>query len=946
MIDTIISLIVENMAKFDPKIDTSEASIFYNTVITPLLSRAESPTLQSDPIAYLKYLLHDYDATLDVSAGSAIDQVLIRPIAYIISNIKEELNWSLAAQNMGKSAELDGDELDNLADNFFVDRDFGTYSSVRVRVYYKSPKNLTLSPTVKFISIYSDEFIPTELSQTIDVSNYKRDGNLYYFELDLYANAVGSKSVEPHTIRTAEGLTGYVKIDNVGTDFDTTGNAEVKKDEFIKSVLPYAVGQNTTVSEQYLRRLLSTYIDQYVDIAINGPLSPTFERDIVIAKSIVPDYTTIGERASLLNVYGETPIHLGNRADILLKPKELVAGEDIVINKISPQIYAYTSGSTITVSGTLITVYIPNSGVNLSNIVVGVAAQFYWDDSGTFHYVNGIVISVTSETATVVVKTTSVATDVDNANNVDVIFYRTITRTVFKSSATSSVIKIPIEDVNFPLLTDYLLVGIINNVATLGIISSYDIVSGNLEISTDTDFSTADSQMLLVLAPHIDLTNKTTEDPATCIINPYKTHSLDYQEKEITDSGCTSLLPIQDTHINATIADYNVYKNLPLKYFNSTLSNPKNSTLTIANCTKNYWTGGTGESYLGGELYVSDKTLTQTIMATTDFKIGSSNFTQFIPYKTKIIDAGGSSYLRIWVERGAYNYIKIPTINKVLVNYTYNNTTDWGHIVLKDVEVAVYWDKEGASELYSSTANCVLDTTLFVADNKFAYVDILIDSAASTANINETTFNKAIIIQTLTLTNTDNIYIQGYLQINTVLGGSLYPTIHVANSPKAETVYITTQSLQTFTVDGGTLSPTSITIEGNSMNIKYKTSALPQLIQTTIMDPLYRVVISDLLARVGVISELYTTVDISGGDTNATKTAIETVINNLQLVVDIDVSDLIQQMPVTKVKLPWTLYFLEYTLSGTKQLVECVSTYKPDIHTAVYSGEVIVNEIS
>jgi len=99
----------------------------------------------------LKLKLRQLDPSLDLRDGSAINDLVVFPIASMLEPY-EAVHEANIQKAMINSSGLSEDDLDIIASNFFIERESGTKATGNVRIYFSSKKNITIPVGSRFKS--------------------------------------------------------------------------------------------------------------------------------------------------------------------------------------------------------------------------------------------------------------------------------------------------------------------------------------------------------------------------------------------------------------------------------------------------------------------------------------------------------------------------------------------------------------------------------------------------------------------------------------------------------------------------------------------------------------------------------------------------------------------------------------------------------------------------
>ena len=169
-----------------------------------------------DIVNYIKNKILDSDPDADVRPGSALNDLLISPLASILDpfvKTQENLIDFLTLIDPETMSEM---EMDHLASNFFIERLSGSKVTGNVRIYYDRPVNLDIPQNTKFTT---------------------SSGKAYYAKAGYSINRADMASkIEGSQYHSGDIL---VEAENSGTEYEISGN-EISQVDGI-SVVPNRV---------------------------------------------------------------------------------------------------------------------------------------------------------------------------------------------------------------------------------------------------------------------------------------------------------------------------------------------------------------------------------------------------------------------------------------------------------------------------------------------------------------------------------------------------------------------------------------------------------------------------------------------------------------------------------------------------------------------------------
>ncbi len=921
-IEDIIELIQDKMADFDSNIDTSEGSVFYQTVLNPLLDRANQPTIYSDPAAYIRSVIHDYNDELDVSPGSSIDQLVIQPVSYMIETLREHLNWAIAAHDPSKAKDLTGEELDELGKTYFIERTLGTYSRIaRARVYFYSPRPVVLTTDVELINSDGDIFVPETIGQSFSSADFTLAGSLYYIEFAVIATEVGPKSINEHTLKSVRGIPGAIKADNVTTQSSDTeigdilGTDEVTKDDFVSTVLPQAISQRSTVTERYIRALMLSLASDYVDIAIASSGDAIMERDLVFAKDIYnPTSIPFSVESTYLGNLSNKQFHIGNMADVYLKPKALNAVTETVSN-VGPQKYGVLmsaiDNNTSDTSSTIRSIKTPSGFQGRFAISVGHAAIFKGTDSnGNPITLCGYVVKTEYAAIYIWVENWAAVSPDPSKGYSNFVFYRnqplyTKPESASGTDATFS----PSLFSNYPLFANPILIFYdssnsvgVANVTGVGVDSSSTLIDYSYSIEGESSFDSTAIESVFILPSLWDTSDCSMK---AFFINPYRIKSIG----DMTDdNGDHSFSPAQETIISNFLSNSTI-TNPPIYVPDCTTTNNDGSCYCT---TLSIWPDVSNACYLTRKENESDNFSSKGIIK--GLSINGIPLQQMTPLGFKWNDDG--KYLILYGKAGAM----VSGSSYMPVAFDIKVTGTESTLILE-------YSTDSGNKLEVETITTSASPTR--EDTNFFY-ELPVDFTPT----NATKDNLVNAYFPIDFT-TPNIVIPGFQLFPAYNRNTYFYNKNYSNSYEGETIILLSSKIYDVAEDGTTSGVDTI---GSTLTVKIDTSPLLYLAQNMFDDESYRVITADILARIAEIGDIYTNVTASGNSDDL-KNSLISYINGLTLNDSIDISDLIQITKSSRVKLPWYIYVLIHKFSGMKRVYVVGDSISNEVYTAYYTNK-------
>jgi hypothetical protein len=185
--------IQERLRAYDSKIRLEAGSPASVQVVEPVVRRFQPDPLETDLELFIKTRLSQEYPTLHTGEGSAIEDVLVKPLTILLEPVLREIRAIKRNQSMMDPMVLNKDEADALVSNVFVRRNLGNYAKVRVRIYFENPVSANIGGTNIAFTASGKRFLPiASQSITSEAMLFNQDGELYYFDVDYVAEGQGT----------------------------------------------------------------------------------------------------------------------------------------------------------------------------------------------------------------------------------------------------------------------------------------------------------------------------------------------------------------------------------------------------------------------------------------------------------------------------------------------------------------------------------------------------------------------------------------------------------------------------------------------------------------------------------------------------------------------------------------------------------------------------------
>ena len=211
------TFVQERLRSFDESMDVSSGSPADVQLIQPLLRRLGTDPFTVDMAVFVSERARQAFPEMATEEGDAITDLLIKPAVLIWDAIVREIFRIRSSQSFKDPSTLTVDEAEALGANLFAERDRGDVARVVGRIYYAQPRVVTISPINFFTSRGGLNFFP-DGQQTITVEEMllNVDGSLYYFDVNLVAEAAGTGyNIDKDELVSVANMEGTARITNL-----------------------------------------------------------------------------------------------------------------------------------------------------------------------------------------------------------------------------------------------------------------------------------------------------------------------------------------------------------------------------------------------------------------------------------------------------------------------------------------------------------------------------------------------------------------------------------------------------------------------------------------------------------------------------------------------------------------------------------------------------------
>tara|TARA_Y100001973_G_scaffold106448_1_gene184455 strand:+ start:97 stop:3135 length:3039 start_codon:yes stop_codon:yes gene_type:complete len=373
---TLLTLFQQLMENYDSTLDTSQGSVFYQSVILPILERVGGDPLDVNVEEFLAKYLSEQMPTVDTSTYSGVRDLVIRPMALMMGPMRREINAIRNGLSFRNADTMTNDELDLLLSNFFMSRNSGLSATGIARIYFAHPITASVTPDTEFSTSGGLVYNPQQTTVVSSVEMaFNRDSTngLYYMDVPIVAELPGTEyNVAPGAVSSVSGVVGAISVTNLFPI--TSGTADETRSAAVTRAQNSVTAHNL-LTKQGIDLVLKSQNNLINDLTVVGAGEDEMLRDIVygpVTISGVPG----GYRAGSSTTVPVGGIHVGGKTDVYVNIPDSTAK---VAGSLSIQDYedvgriifysqtAYVTGYTAGVSQLL---YDTNGNFDLSGVKV------------------------------------------------------------------------------------------------------------------------------------------------------------------------------------------------------------------------------------------------------------------------------------------------------------------------------------------------------------------------------------------------------------------------------------------------------------------------------------------------------------------------------------------------------------------------------------------------
>jgi len=316
--ESFAQFLIEKINEWDPDINTSEGSQFYQRVISPALLRLGPDPTDTSAEQVIIDRIQSHDPEIMTERGSGVRDTLVTPLEAILEPFRRFARTLILRGSWQNVDSLTDEEVDDLAARIFLTRDTGEYASGSLRLKFASPRSVTVT-TTNIAYAGALRFIPSA-AQSISITEMatNRTGSYYYFDVNLISEKAGvDYNVDAGTITSMDGIPGLLSVEQ---RYDFADGRSKQTNAEMKDAAEIAIAVRNLVTERSLRTVLPQQFPAAQIQEVIGRGDALMERDLVRGPTQVSGIPQgiIGPRAP--SIILSDALHIGGFTDVWIRP--------------------------------------------------------------------------------------------------------------------------------------------------------------------------------------------------------------------------------------------------------------------------------------------------------------------------------------------------------------------------------------------------------------------------------------------------------------------------------------------------------------------------------------------------------------------------------------------------------------------------------------------------
>ena len=277
-------LLQEKARAFDASLDVSEGSAYYRSVIAPALAAISPDPVDTDALEFIRARIRQEYPSVPTNDADGIIALMAKPLSMILEPFKADLAHVRLGQSTRNASSMTSTQAQDLASNWLVRPKNGGRSQTTVRVYYASPRTVSVLRT-SFLSTASGlNFLPMQ-AQTIRIETMlaQREGSEYFIDVPVIAEREGPEyDVDVGAISQSSSFAAATRITNRVKARGGRGGESAEA--LLRRVEESVTERSLTTGRGIVARLNDVFGGLIRDTVVVGAGDPEMRRDILTGR--------------------------------------------------------------------------------------------------------------------------------------------------------------------------------------------------------------------------------------------------------------------------------------------------------------------------------------------------------------------------------------------------------------------------------------------------------------------------------------------------------------------------------------------------------------------------------------------------------------------------------------------------------------------------------------
>lgn len=291
--------IIERLLEFDPTISDAEGSRAWTVIVDPIISRLGTDPMSVDTRTFIKQRIREELPNLDVdSPGSPFVDAFVNALQLILEPYRRETEFARTNKSLNDIDLMTEEEVDAILANVLVTRNLGETATTTVRVYYSSPRSVSIdssivfstSDGVGFVAVTPTSYLPRDM---------RRSAGEYYIDVAVESKErTALANVDKNQIRFVSGLEGVLRVTNPLPV--TSPGASPETNEAVIARARTNIGERSLNTERGIVSAIQGAFNDVSSVDVVGFGEPDMRRDILTVESVTQGGSSVEEEPGRL----------------------------------------------------------------------------------------------------------------------------------------------------------------------------------------------------------------------------------------------------------------------------------------------------------------------------------------------------------------------------------------------------------------------------------------------------------------------------------------------------------------------------------------------------------------------------------------------------------------------------------------------------------------------